>query len=246
MTTHNTAAASAVETLTPLLQEAAQAAQDKRQAALDQVATEVIRQRLLDALAAAESKPDAALLQQFTAMLPQELIILPNQLPAALLSLFYRKRMHEEHAIKVAQTLLAVIRGELSAGLIILDANWHRNLRNAALERFLGWVDPAALEEIQLDCSRAALDFASASYEAGRIEQMQAGLELLTVKPYKAQATVKVCNHAGNTHGARTPIGVIEIGPDEPAALERLQLAELMRNPGIMGLFDTGVLEVLR
>lgn len=243
-TTHNTAAAAAVETLTPLLQEAAQAAQDKRQTALTQMDTSTVKQHLLDALAAAESKPDAAVLQQFVGMLPANRITKPNYLPAALMSLYGSRQLKESQAKAIAGALLAVARGELPAGLAIINDSWAAGLSVSQLSTLLGWLAPDALEQIKQDSSRAALDFASASYEIGRVKQMREALQLLALQPYKAQATVKIRNTTGQKLGARAAGERIEFTPGEPVTVERLQLAEAMGS--VARLFDTGALEVLR
>lgn len=243
---HNTEAQKAVDTMRPLLENAAQAAQEKRQTALERMSSHGLKQQLLDALTTAESKPDAAVLQQFAAMLPAHRLPETNYLPMALLALHASNHINDQQAVVIAQALLALIRGELPAGLINVNDDWHMQMSTDDLSSWLGWLKPNALEQIKQDATTAALDFASASYEIKRVKQMQDGLELLSAQPYKAQPMVKVLNTSARKFGVKVDGVRVVFEAEETNVIDRATLAGMMHIPQIQQHFNTGILEVLR
>jgi len=242
MPTVNTAATEAVDTMRPLIEEATRAAEAKRADALARLDRGNVRERLLAALDATKSNPDAAIIQQFAAMLPAHRVTELNYLPRMLMTLRRENRVSDDQAAAITLALLALIRGEVPAGLMQADGDWHEALSLDDLSRLVGWVSPDTLAKIEQDHDTAALDFASASYELKRLGRMREGVELLASPPYKAQASVKLHNTSQRQFGIKGR----QFEPGRSQAVERRELAALLQADHFRTAVQSGALEVIR
>ncbi len=242
MPTVNTAATEAVDTMRPLIEEATRAAEKKRADALARQDRDNVRGRLLAALDAVKSNPDAAIVQQFAAMLPVHRVTVLNYVPRMLMVLRRENHLSDDQCIVIAPALLALIRGEIPAGLMQVDEDWHKDFSLEDLSRLVGWLAPDTLAGIEQDHDTAALDFASASYELKRLGRMREGVELLASPPYKAQATVRVLNTTDE------PISITgqRFAPGRRTSIERSTLATLMQVDDFNTAIHSGTLEVIR
>ncbi|QJQ99796.1 hypothetical protein [Halomonas sp. PGE1] len=242
MPTVNTAATESVETLRPLIEEATRAAEAKRTDALSRMDRGNVRERLLAALEAVKSNPDAAVIQQFAAMLPAHRVGEVNYLPRMLMTLRRENRVSDDQAAAITLALLALIRGEVPAGLMQVDEDWHDAMSVDDLSRMVDWVSPDTLAKIKQDHDTAALDFASASYELKRLGRMREGVELLASPPYKAQSYVKLHNTSQRQFGIKGR----QFAPGRAHPVERRELAEMLQHDGFRNAVQSGALEVIR
>ncbi|RAR61518.1 hypothetical protein BCL93_105119 [Onishia taeanensis] len=241
--TVNTAATEAVETLEPLVKAATQAAEAKRADALARLDRSSVRGRLLAALEAVDTtNADPAVIQQLAAMVPQHRVTVPNVLPGVLMAKHRANELKDDQCTVIAVALLALARGQFSAGLIQLDADWHVDLSPAQLQTLVGWVSPETLDKIEQDDEAAALDFASATYELGRLDKFAAAVDLLSAPAYKAQATVKLLNRTDRRFGVQGR----QFEPGRAHPVERRELADMMMVPGFRSHVERGELEVIR
>ena len=241
--TVNTATTEAVDTLAPLVKAATQAAETKRADALARLDRSNVRGRLLAALEAVDTaNADPAVIQQLAAMVPQHRLTVPNVLPGVLMAKYRANELKDEQCTVIALALLALARGEFSAGLIQLDAEWHADLSPAHLQTLVGWASPETLTKIEQDDEAAALDFASATYELGRLDKFAAAVDLLSAPPFKAQTAVKLLNRTDRRFGVKGR----QFEPGRSHPVERRELADMMMIPGFRSHVERGELEVIR
>jgi len=243
MPTVNTAATEAVDTMRPLIEEATRAAEKKRADALARQDRSNVRGRLLAALEAVDTaNADPAVIQQLAAMLPVHRVTVLNYVPRMLMVLRRENHLSDDQCIVIAPALLALIRGEIPAGLMQVDEDWHKDFSLEDLSRLVGWLAADSLAKIEQDHDTAALDFASATYELGRLDKFAAAVDLLSAPPFKAQTAVKLLNRTDRRFGVKGR----QFEPGRSHPVERRELADMMMIPGFRSHVERGELEVIR
>jgi hypothetical protein len=245
MTTLNKAVTDAQQTLTPMIDKAIKA-EEQRQANAEQLLSRAqASAALVDAIKQAKAKDQhdaAAVIQQYCAMLPQHQITDGDQLVIMLPGIRASNRINDSQAQKIGQALMLAAAGGVDVGLIEFRDRWPDAMSTQQLSELAGLICPDTTAALQVQFNTAAADLAAATYELKRLHDLAVTVaELGRVKPYSLKADgvrVRTENRVGLSGHEPLMPGVTLVTTD--------RLSALMQHQGFRTGLQNGSIEVVQ